>query len=215
MLIFPLTFDPLTAAKDVLSLFDGFINLAKQIKTHLTPQYEQASKALYLVTNFVYEDNQKILQWMVDFENLDFSKQETKVQFMAFKKKLEDFKISPEYRKFRAHCGDIGRIYDAYLDKPFQNWLGGDFAKAKKTFDKLKFADYSMGGLSQFIIDEVEKANVKINANFGNANLIQKEFIDKIKEHKQRMMNEADDLDKLRNDFFNFAGKPVSMDLPY
>jgi hypothetical protein len=103
--------NPLSVAKDVLSLFEGFIGLAKQIKGYLTPQYANASKSLYLVTNFVYEDNQKIPLWMVEFENFDFSKKETEIQFLEFKKRLNSFKISPDYNNFVGHCHHIGRIY--------------------------------------------------------------------------------------------------------
>jgi hypothetical protein len=209
-----LSFDPLKAAKEIQSLFEGFIGLAKQVKAYLTPQYQEASTALYLVTKFVYEDNQKILQWMVDFENLDLS-EEKKALFLEFKKKLDSFKISPDYTNFRGHCHDIGRIYDFYLEKPLKKWSGDIFLQAKNIFDKLRFADDSIAGLAQHIFGEVEKATRKVSADYPNANNIQKDFIDNIQQHKQRIMKETDELNILRNDFFDLAGKPVSINLSY
>ncbi len=75
-------------------MFEGFIGLAKQIKGYLTPQYANASKSLYLVTNFVYEDNQKISFGWLSLRTLIFQRRKQRFNFWNSKKDLIVLKLA-------------------------------------------------------------------------------------------------------------------------
>jgi hypothetical protein len=56
---------------------------------------------------------------------------------------------------------------------------------------------------------------IEIKRHYENAHNIQRQFSDGIKDYKEKMIKLRDELDKLQNNFFDIAGRPVTIDLEY
>ena len=203
-------------ADQALDLFDKFMTLGNRIKTILTPDYQQAAEDLAMITNIIYGDIQKILDWTRDFEDLDFSKVETKEKFSQFKRAFDTFTTSTEYYDFVGHCHDIRRIYKSSLGTSLKKLFTRDkksLRESNKIFKKLSYADDSVQGLANAILEQQKRALRKINKNYNNAESVQKEFIDDIDKYRQKLNTQSLVLNKLRNDFYDKAGRPAYIHL--
>ena len=205
-------------ANQALTLFDNLISLASKLKNVLTPQYKEASRALGIITNFIYDDIERLMKWMVELENFDFSKESTNEKFSEFKKNLQLFTYSKEYDNFRGHCHDIGRIYQKFVSGKLKKWFANDRKLLKESEDiflNLSYADNSIGILAEYIIKEVEKSTNNINSNYEKVNDFQKQFVDKMSTFSNTLRQQRRRLESFRNDFSDLSGEFATKDLNF
>ncbi len=205
-------------ANQAVTLFDNLISLASKLKKVLTPQYKEASRALAIITEFIYDDIESLMKWMVELENFDFSKESTKEKFLEFKKNLQLFTYSKRYDNFKGHCHDIGRIYQKFLSGNLKKWFAADRELLKESediFANLSFADHSIGILAEYIIKVVEKSTNNISSNYEKANDFQKQFIDGMSTLNNTLKQQREKLESFRNDFSNLSGEFTTKELSY
>ena len=194
----------LDSASQILPIFDALIKYSKELVVYLTPQYKAASNALREITDIVYTDISRLIQWQVKLQNLDFCRDDSKQKFLTLKQDMELFKNTPEYHAFGGDCHKIQEIYSTDLKPDLKRIFIRDRAKlaeADRVFEALGRTDDSIGGLAYFLFRNTEDAVEKINNNFQNAEKIKQEFQDKIRRVKQALERQERELDELRIGF--------------
>ncbi len=194
----------LEPAGKILTILDDVIKYSKELVTYLTPQYKEAAKGLRQITDIIYTDISRLLQWQVKLQNMDFSKGDSKEKFREFKENLEQFKNTPEYHAFRGDCHEMQALYHEYVRRDLKRLFVHDtdkMEKADRVFEALGHTDDSMGGLAYFLFRQAEDAVEKIDKDFQEAQNIRNRFKEEIKPIRQALDGQAQDLDELRITF--------------
>jgi Xaa-Pro aminopeptidase len=194
----------LESANQILPIFDALIRYSKELVLYLTPQYKTASNALREITDIVYTDISRLIQWQVKLRNFDFSGAGSKEKFLAFKQDMELFKNTPEYHAFEGDCQKMQEIYSAHLQPDLKRIFTRNRAKleeADRVFEALGRTDDSMGGLAYFLFRSTEDAVEKINKNFQDAENIKQALQDEIGPIRQTLERQERELDELRTKF--------------
>jgi len=175
--------------------------------------YENAAQHLYLITQDVLGplNNVIIIVWQFKAMNLGDS---TKADLYKLAEKLVAFQPGGDYRRLlSAHCGDISRIYQKYLDSRLRKFFASDKEKYKQSRDlfyKLGHIDSGMEGLTDTIIYNFTNAIKEMETDYGNAEATREKYVRILEPHLSQLDSQRAQFDKLANTFYRAARGPVT-----
>ena len=200
---------------EVLSIIDSVITLGKQIKPLLTPQYQDAAKGLYAITDYILTANQLLVSWIGKFKQIDISNQ-SKKEFDTFVDKYNNFRIGPDYDKVKVHCTELGAIYKKSLHSHLQRLFAMDSDKLRNAdliFSNFANQEIIMSDLVfREILGGLEDAIQSIKNDYDGAESYRTNYLNKIDVIMPHLIKQIDDLRKLRLEFLKLSGSTVSTD---
>ena len=194
---------------EALSLFDRSIKLANDVKTYLTPQYNDAALALFKIFDKLLETFHNILDLYYEFERLDLKNTvESKEEFLNFDRRFFKFRTGKEYDNLKLLCDDIGKIYRAKLDKPLREWFNRDPSKfylAKEHFDEAEKIDMTVSKFIDEILEQLKETVLYIKKDYTNGQEKQRIFLEWSNNYLTKLEEQFNELRKLRREFLNLA----------
>ena len=141
-------------------------------------------------------------------------KDDTKVTFLQFYKEYYDFMIGPEYYQPKRLCVQVGSICQTMLVSPLRKWFVHDkekFANSQSIFHDMQGEGSLIVRFVYEILTKLEQAIDSIRRNYERAKQIQEEFLENVKEHKQRIRELNNGLNDLLRDYVGLSGAILSI----
>jgi len=198
-----------------LSNIDNLINLWKRVMPLLTPQYKDAAKDLYKVTDYILSANQLLVSWVSEFKKINLA-DPSKKEFDEFKDKYNMFRIGTDYDKVKVHCTTLSAIYKKSLKSNLQRLFVRDKAKLSETdliFERFANQEDNMSKLVfGEILGGLETAIALINSDYDDAEKYRIDYVDIIDFTMSTLTKQIDELREQRLKLIELSGAEVSND---
>ena len=133
---------------------------------------------------------------------------------MQFYKEYSDFINGPEYYQPKRLSEQVGSIYQTMLISSLRRWFAHDkekFANSQSIFQKMQGEGSLIVRFVYEILTKLDSAIDNIRRNYERAKQIQEEFLENVKESKQRIRELNNGLNDLLRDYVRLSGAILSI----
>lgn len=162
-----------------LGVIDSFIGVAKdmaKLPSLVLPQYRDAARDMYQISQKLLTANENLSRWMHRFLYFDFRHDDARTKFLDTVAEYKTMKTGPEYPQLKYSCGDIGHIYYRNIDSKLGNLFtrrpkreqveGVFYSLSEADAEMVAFIyDYAMARLDDF----VNEAEADVNSGAMDA----------------------------------------------
>jgi archaellum component FlaC len=205
-----------------LNIFDKFIGVAKELgklPALVMPQYQEAAKDIYKISQKLLTANENLSRWIHRFTYFDFRQNNARTEFMNLTQEYKSMKSGQEYQLLKFSCSDIGAIYYQNIESKIGEWIANEKKRkeVKQIFDSLSNADNDMVVFTyEHVMDKLDKFVDKAEQNVDSGNMDSAEqdrlkFKAEFKEVTDRLEKFSGELADLVIQFAGMAKIPVTL----